>query len=52
MQYLKDNWNLIASVLVGLLAISETLPWVKAIEANSIVQSVVNFVKSLLAPKA
>jgi len=48
LDFLKDNWGLIATIL---LAISELLAVIPFVKANSIAQAVLNLVKGLLAPK-
>lgn len=48
MEFIKENWALIATVL---LAVSELLAVVPAIKANSIAQLVLNAVKAIFAPK-
>jgi hypothetical protein len=48
MEFIKENWAVIATVL---FAISELLALVPAIKSNSILQAIVNGMKSLFAPK-
>lgn len=48
MEFIQANWAIIASVLLG---ISELLALIPAFKSNSILQLILNAVKSLLAPK-
>lgn len=47
MDFIKENWAVIASILFGL---SELLALIPAVKSNSVLQLIVNTVKGLLSP--
>jgi hypothetical protein len=49
MEYIQNNWGIIATILLG---VSELLALIPAIKSNSILTLIVNTVQGLLGKKA